>query len=653
VPYIVNIMYICISGRKSLFILFLCLLLFAFNTCENPIMVRLLDSLVPQNEEENDDNQTNEEGSDDNHDGGSTSYTVTFNVDGGTPVPSSPVTVEYGSTIDLPTAMTKTGYTFDNWYMDSAKTIPVVFPITVTGNVSLYAKWNPISYTVVYNKNASGATGTTETSSHTYDEPKLLTANGYSYSGYTFAGWARTEGGTVEFTNGHSVVNLTSENNATVTLYARWGTQPYYIEYNKNSDDAEENMMISTFFFGIEQNLKENSFTRTGYTFAGWAKTSGGSVEFSDKEAVLDLAGSAGATIKLYAKWTAHTLDINYAGGGGDGSAPSSPISAAYGTSITIPANTYIRKGYAFAGWEVSGTGSLTGTYAAEVNVAVSALSTAIANGNASITLTVKWTIDMVYVPGGSFEMGSNSGYDNQQPVHTVTLSGFYMGKYEVTQEQWTAVMGNNPSFFPSSPATGEIQNKRPVEYVSWYNALVFCNKLSMMEGLSPAYRISGSTDPANWGNVPTSINSTWNAVEIVAGSTGYRLPTEAQWEYAARGGNGSPGNYTYSGSDIVDDVAWYTSNSGNETHEVGKKAANGLGLYDMSGNVSEWCWDWFGSYPSEAQTNPVGAVIGSYRVSRGNECISNAQSLRPAYRNYNYPNYQGGNFFGFRLARP
>jgi formylglycine-generating enzyme required for sulfatase activity len=265
---------------------------------------------------------------------------------------------------------------------------------------------------------------------------------------------------------------------------------------------------------------------------------------------------------------------------------------------------------------------------------------------------TVNVMVEMIQIPGGSFQMGSNSDYSNEQPVHTVTLSSFNMGKYEVTQEQWIAVMGNNPSSFTSSPASGEVQSKRPVERVSWYDTLVFCNKLSMMEGLSPAYRISGSTDPANWETVPTSNNSTWNAVQIVVGSNGYRLPTEAQWEYAARGGNGSPGNYTYSGSDTVGDVAWYSGNSGNKTHEVGKKAPNGLGLYDMSGNVWEWCWDWYGSYPSGAQTDPVGADSGSYRVYHGGSWGDPAEYSRSAFRGYGYP-FNWYDAIGFRLVRP
>jgi len=290
------------------------------------------------------------------------------------------------------------------------------------------------------------------------------------------------------------------------------------------------------------------------------------------------------------------------------------------------------------------------------LNVAVLKSGYTVSGSPKTATIYYYLGIEMVQIPGGSFEMGkelnTGSGYSDVTPVHTVTLSAFKMGKYEVTQEKYQAVMGSNPSSFKSSPASGEVQGKRPVENVSWYDALVFCNKLSILEGLTPAYSISGSTDPSEWGSVPTSSDSTWNAVEIVSGSTGYRLPTEAQWEYAAKGGNDTPGNYTYSGSDTVGDVAWYQINSGNKTHEAGKKLPNGLGLYDMSGNVWEWCWDWSGSYSSSAQTDPQGASSGSNRVERGGSWYNSTGGVRSAYRADNNP-YNRSDRIGFRLVRP
>jgi len=265
--------------------------------------------------------------------------------------------------------------------------------------------------------------------------------------------------------------------------------------------------------------------------------------------------------------------------------------------------------------------------------------------------------IEMVQIPGGSFQMGNNDS-GNQSPAHKVTLSAFKMSKYEVTQKHWQDVMGKTMAeqqALASSVTTDYGRgNNNPVYYVSWYEAIVFCNRLSIMEGLTPAYRISGNTDPFTWGSIPISSDSTWNSVEIVTNSTGYRLPTEAQWNYAAKGGNGSPGNYTYSGSNTVGDVAWYVDNSGNKSHEVGKKAPNGLGLYDMSGNVYEWCWDWCDDYSSNAQTDPQGpsANSGYGRVSRGGSWRGTAESVGSDVRGGSDP-YRGGFTDGFRLVRP
>ena len=174
----------------------------------------------------------------------------------------------------------------------------------------------------------------------------------------------------------------------------------------------------------------------------------------------------------------------------------------------------------------------------------------------------------------------AGDGFDNERPVHTVTVSTFYIGKYEVTQGLYESVMGANPSEFKGD-------NNLPVENVTWYNAVSFCNKLSEKEGRQAVYTIDGTTVTADWSK------------------NGYRLPTEAEWEYAAKGGNGSPGNYLYAGSNNVDDVAWYSGNSSNTPHVVGKAKPNGLGIYDMSGNVWEWCWDWYSDYSSEAQSDP------------------------------------------------
>jgi formylglycine-generating enzyme required for sulfatase activity len=232
----------------------------------------------------------------------------------------------------------------------------------------------------------------------------------------------------------------------------------------------------------------------------------------------------------------------------------------------------------------------------------------------------------MVFVEGGTFQMGSTNGYDDEKPVHTVTVKSFYMGKYEVTQKEWVAIMGSNPSNFKG--------DNLPVEQVSWNDAIEYCNRLSQKEGLTPAYR--GSVD---------SMVCNFNA-------SGYRLPTEAEWEYAAKGGNKDYITYEYSGGNGVDGVAWYGGNSGSSTHPVGTKQPNSLGLYDMSGNVWEWCWDWYGSYSGGSQTDPRGASSGSYRVFRGGGWHSVAAFVRSAFRSYYTPSSRYFSL-GFRLVRP
>ena len=216
-------------------------------------------------------------------------------------------------------------------------------------------------------------------------------------------------------------------------------------------------------------------------------------------------------------------------------------------------------------------------------------------------------SIEMVSVQGGTFQMGSNDGDSDEKPIHSVTLSSFEIGKYEVTQAQWEKVMGSNPSNFKGV--------NLPVEEVSWNDIQTFITKLNEQTGLT------------------------------------YRLPTEAEWEFAARGGNSSNG-YIYAGSNTIGDVAWYSSNSSSKTHDVGGKKANELGIYDMSGNVWEWCNDWKGSYGSDAVTNPTGPTSGSNRVNRGGTHLYFAASLcRVAFR-YGAQPRDRTKTIGFRLAR-
>lgn len=239
----------------------------------------------------------------------------------------------------------------------------------------------------------------------------------------------------------------------------------------------------------------------------------------------------------------------------------------------------------------------------------------------------------MVFVEGGTFWQGSKEApYSSNERAHRTTLSSFYISQTEVTQELWTAVMGTNPSRFSGKD--------RPVENVSWLDAVKFCNALSERHGYTPAYTISGST------------------VEWNREANGYRLPTEAEWEYAARGGikgaiteeplTRSP----YSGGFEINQIAWYDANSGKASKPVATKAPNELGIYDMSGNVWEWCWDWYSEYPSGEVTNPTGPEKPTgYRVLRGGAWFTPAKLTRATYRYWNTPTFKS-NSVGFRIAR-
>jgi formylglycine-generating enzyme required for sulfatase activity len=211
----------------------------------------------------------------------------------------------------------------------------------------------------------------------------------------------------------------------------------------------------------------------------------------------------------------------------------------------------------------------------------------------------------MIYVEEGTFMIGSNDGYDNQKPIHEVTLSRFYIGQFTVTQKEWEAVMGSNPS--------EDQGDNLPITHVSWNDVQEFIAKLNLQTDMQ------------------------------------YRLPTEAEWEYAARGGNQSNG-FEYAGSNNVDEVAWHRGNCNDTLFPIGQKKPNELGLYDMSGNVFEWCEDWYGDYPSTPQMNPKGPDTGKWRILRGGSWDDHSQYCRINYRSNLDPNARY-NFIGFRLA--
>lgn len=264
-----------------------------------------------------------------------------------------------------------------------------------------------------------------------------------------------------------------------------------------------------------------------------------------------------------------------------------------------------------------------------------------LATFNIGIQKNIKENIKMVNVGGGIFVMGNKENYEEDEiQENLISVDDFWIGNYEVTQMEWEMIMGNNPSRHK-----GDLL---PVDNISWYDAIEFCNKKSIKEELSTCYIIDKNNKDPNNLNYRDEIK--WK-VSCDFTKSGYRLPTEAEWEYAAKGGIKSMG-YIYSGSNDLYEAAWFYQNSDKESHLIGQKISNELELYDMSGNVYEWCWDWFDVFGEiRNKVNPNGPVQGKYRVMRGgcmnnkeDECTSFNRTLKPAYENLSK--------YGLRLVR-
>jgi uncharacterized repeat protein (TIGR02543 family) len=548
-------------------------------------------------------------------------YTITFNSNDGSPIEDE--LVGEGGKVTPPADPTRSGYVFDNWYSNSSLTTPYNFDNKIYSDITIYAKWIP-QFTVTFNTNGGSPVppSQTVTQGGTVTPPADPIRNGY-----VFDGWYSDN----DFTEMYIFANQIYSNTA---IYAKW-LQQFTVTFNSNGGSTVPTQKVTQ---GGKVTPPSNNPTQDGFVFDGWYSDNDFTTEY-------DFNAEIYSDTAIYAKWLQQfTVTFNTNGG--------SPVPAQQtviqGGKVTRPLINPTQIGFVFDGWYSNDDFTTEYDFDTETY--------------SDTAIYAKWNesiIEMVYVSAGIFTMGSPTDEENRrsdETQHSVTLTGFYMGKYEVTQEQYVEVMGmgSNPSNFKTAVA-GEsgTPGKLPVETVSWYDAIVFCNKLSMMEGLNPVYSISGSTDPSTWETVPTSSDATWDAVVMDKNKNGYRLPTEAEWEYACRAGTTTAwytGN-TEDGTPHLNTAAWYSNNASSKTHKVGLKTANAWGLYDMHGNVHEWCWDLYGNYPSEAQTDPIGAVTGTGRVYRGGAWANPASILRSAYRN-SIPPFNRDIYFGFRLVR-
>ena len=640
----------------------------------------------------------------------SESFKITYNLNGGVNSSENPncYTIEDEIILCNPE---RTGYDFLGWYEDEGLTEQVVsIKKGSVGNIILYAKWTSESFKITYYLN--GGLNSSENPNFYTIEDEIILCNpertGYIFEGWytnsTFAGstinqikkestgpislyakweartdipyviyhyfqektgnnyklWStenRTDGITDQpicwfaLSEPGSMLNdeLTKENgvlsknapkqlvhgdgSTVVELYYDWEIETVTFELNGGTGLESTTCRYCAFIDPPPTPKK------TGYTFAGW---------YSDSSLVniFDFSSMIGENIKLYAKWNVKTYTITF---NGNGATTNGTLSKQlkYGEhigSIVAPTKTDC----IFVGYFIDKKGSGKGYYCpyGEQYWYI----------DDNITLYAKWIERFVKVAGTTIK-----GNESWTPASEVFVSGrsltipdLLVCDHEVTRGEFKAFMGEDPSMEKAydkdgNKLTGDDALNNPVNNVNWYAAIAYCNKLSIKEGLTPAYTVSGISDWENlaYSAIPTKGNDDWDAATCNFEASGYRLPTEAEWEWLARGGE----NYTYAGSNTIDEVAWYTGNTNNTgSRDVKTKAANGYGLYDMSGNIWEWCWDWYTETIS-SDAGASGASSGNFRVLQGGAWFSVANESKVAHRYGFYPQ-AGGWCSGFRLVR-
>ena len=541
-------------------------------------------------------------------------YTVSFNANGGTEVSS----IKTGVLQEIPFTE-KENYEFAGWHENSSLSgEKITVPYTVKQDITLYAKWLPTYLVTLETDGGSEIASFRARTIESVQEPEK--------SGFTFIEWYLDSG-----LNNKADFPLTISKDT--TLYAAY-KKNFTVTFETNG--GSEVNSVSSYI------VKESpETTKANKSLSGWYLDS----EYKDENKVT-FPFYPTEDVTLFAKWVSEMFTITYNSNGATSGTVPETVQVEKGSSFIISANTgnLTKTGYAFTKWSTSTDGTSGQTYAPGYSLTPSK----------NMTLYAQWGKDyaaMVTVPGGSFYLGDPNNGTNRPKI---TLSSFQIAQYELTYELWLEGYrwGKDNGYNLTSASKGYAANDAykdfvPATNISWNMACVWLNAYSEYKGLEPVYYRGSAVwkDDSNTGTV------TWYQTK-----NGYRLPTECEWEFAAGGGSEAEHDkYIYAGSNTIEEVAWYSSNSGDEAHKVGTKKANALGLYDMSGNVAEWCFDHYADWGTGELTNPV-HWSGDHLVLKWGSLYSNSSANEIYYRDTYYYGYSESNsrikWVGIRIAR-